>query len=417
MQKRICWKKGMRLSESIMRASDDATAEIVSHALTLAATGRLGLLPCSRPFQLSLGEINPDYIEVKALDCLGMTRSGQLIDIQFDTNYTNRLKNRVPMPASSSSYTASELYLTVSIQPYWEETRDGYEEPVYEFALVGINSPIADNALPIAHLIDSEYGGWHVDEDGFVPPCLFVSSHQKYLNLLTQFIQTLNETDAKISRMPNDSMDEAFRIFWPIMQQIMIETDKGRDMLTPMTLLGNVQKFIAAFTTAITIDKYLRLDDTAVFRQYILKPYNVMDAYALINQGLNLCITINRKLDGLETVEPEQPKPSNKLPSPSIANEHLSKDCNRSVIPIPVINPMPEATVMFSIDGGNSFKPATLRGNNLVISIRNKFKPERIPEPDQNMVVMLKAILNGDESDVNTLTLKLHKDYKTWIQI
>ena len=403
----------MRLTDSIMRASDDATMTLVGNALSLAAAGRFGLLPGSRQFQLSFGDINSEFVEVKALDCLGITRGGHLIDIQFDTKYTSRFESRVPMLASSS-----ELLLIVSVRSnHWEETFDGFEEPVYDFSFVGINTPITDNSLPIAHFVNTEYGGWHVDEDGFVPPCLFVSSHQKYKNLLHQFIQCLIEVEAKVSQMPKDSMDDAFRIFWPILQQIMIDTDKCRDLLTPMSLLGNVQKFVAAFTTACTVDKYLRLEDAESLRQYILKPYNEKDVYALINEGLNLCLSISRRIDGLEAKEPEKPKPSTKLPAPSIADEHLTKNCNRSVISIPVINPVPEAMVLFSTDGGASFKAATNKGQGFFISIKNRFKPERTSEPDQELVVKLKATLNGDESDISTFTLILHKDYKTWIQI
>lgn len=404
----------MRLTDRIMRASDDATTTLVGNALTLAAAGRFGLLPGSRLFRLSFGDINSEFVEVKALDCLGVTRGGYLIDIQFDTKYTSRFEDRIPMPASSSG----ELFLIVSVQPdQWKETTDGFEEPIYDFSFVGVNTPIADNALPIAHFVNTEYGGWHVDEDGFVPPCLFVSSHQKYQNMLNQFIQCLMEVEAKVSRMPKDTMDEAFRIFWPILQQTLIDTDKGRDLLTPMTLLGNVQKFIAAFTTACTLDKYLRLDDADTLRHYILKPYNKKDVYALINEGLNLCLSISRRIDGFEAKEPEKPKPSNKLPAPSIANEHLIQNCNRSVISIPVINTAQDATVLFSTDGGATFKAATTKSQGLVISIRNRFKPERTSEPDQELTVKLKVTLNGDESDISTFTLTLHKDYKTWIQI
>lgn len=405
----------MRLTDSIMRASDEAMSSMVGNALTLAAAGRFGLLPCTRPFLLSFGDINAESVEIKALDCLGITKDGHLIDIQFDTAYTSRFNSTVPMPTSKSS---NELYLTVNIHPdLWEKTIDGYEEPFYDFTLVGANSPIANNALPIAHLVDTEYGGWHVDEEGFVPPCLFVSSHQKYQNLLSQFLQCLSEIEAKISHMPIESMDETFHFFWPILQQIMIDTDKGRDLLTPMTLLGNIQKLIAAFTTACTIDRYLQLDDADTFRQFALRPYNIMDAYATTNRGLNLCLSISRKIDGLEPTEPEKPKPINKIMAPSIANEHLKKTCNRSVVSIPVINSIPGATVMFSVDGGTSFKPAMDKGQGAFISIRTRFKPERISEPDQEIVVKLKAILNGDESDVSTFTLVLRKDYKTWIQI
>ena len=54
MTKRICWKKGMRLTDEILRASDNSTMELVSNALALAAAGRFGLFPSAIPFELSL---------------------------------------------------------------------------------------------------------------------------------------------------------------------------------------------------------------------------------------------------------------------------------------------------------------------------------------------------------------------------
>ena len=44
MPKRICWKKGMRLTDEVLRASDNCTAEFISQTLSLAACGRFGLI-------------------------------------------------------------------------------------------------------------------------------------------------------------------------------------------------------------------------------------------------------------------------------------------------------------------------------------------------------------------------------------
>ena len=141
MEKRICWKKGMRLTDDIMRASEDATAARIGNAMTLASAGRFGLLPSLRKFQLSIN-LNADFVEVQALDCLAVTRGGYLVDVQFDTKYTNHLETRVSLPDESR---AEELLLTIRVDPNrWQETLNGYEEPVYAFDVVGINSPIPD---------------------------------------------------------------------------------------------------------------------------------------------------------------------------------------------------------------------------------------------------------------------------------
>ena len=404
----------MRLSYNIMRASDDATETLVGNALTLAAAGRFGLLPGTRSFQLSL-DIAPASVEVKALNCLAVTRGGFLIDVEVDTRFTDRHVSQISIPSSNGQ---NEYFLTINVCPgQWEQTTDGFEEPIYKYALVGTNSPIDDNALPIALIVNNEYGGWHIEEDSFVPPCLYVSSHQKYQNLLNQFIQIMAEVDAKMNRMPKELLGTAFSIFWPLMQQIMIDTDKGRDLLTPMTLLANVQKFIAAFTTACRVDKYLNFNDYDIFRHYILKPYNVKEVYTLINEGLNLCLDINRRIDVFATMEEKAPEPSTKVPAPSIANGQLTQNCSRNTIFVPIINTAQGAKVLFSTDGGASFKEATIKDNELVITIRNNFRPEKTPEPDQSVEVKLKAVLNGIESDITTFTLILHKESGKWIRI
>ena len=110
MQKRICWTKGMRLSYNIMRASDDATETLVGNALTLAAAGRFGLLPGPRSFQLSL-DIAPSSVEVKALNCLAITRGGFLIDVEVDTRFTDRHVSQIPIPSSNGQ---NEYFLTIN---------------------------------------------------------------------------------------------------------------------------------------------------------------------------------------------------------------------------------------------------------------------------------------------------------------
>ena len=405
MEKRICWKKGMRLSDDIMRASDEATSARIGNALALASAGRFGLLPSHRQFQLSLN-LNSDYVEVQTLDCVAVTRGGVLIDVQFDTKYTNHLEKRVTLPDESGT---SDLYLTIGVDPkQWKETLDGYEEPVYVFDLVGVNSPIPDNALPLAHLVMEQPKGWYIDEEDFIPPCLFVSSHWHYVELMNQFIQKLSEVEAKVFHLLQPGSHDAFRIFWPIVQQILIDTDKNRDLMTPIALLGNIQKFVASFTSACHLDQYLNLSDAEMFRNYAFSPYNYMNVYPMIKDGLKLCFLINEKVDKIEV---KQPKP--KLKAPSIADDKLYLNCKRSLVNIPIINNEPGATVYYSTDGSTPSKPAS----NGKIKIQNTFKPVKEPEPDQEFIVKLKAVLNDAESEVSTFTLILHKDYNVWIQI
>ncbi len=403
----------MRLTDDIMRAAEDATASRIGNTLILSSAGRFGLFPNARSFKLTLN-INPEYVEVQALDCLAVTKGGHLIDVQYDTRYSNHLEKRVQMPVIQSD---KELYLTINAYPeQWEETTDGYEEPVYTFSLMGGNSPVADNALPIAHLVDTDYGGWHLDEIDFVPPCLFVSSHPKYEELLNRFLQNLIETEAKLYHLLQSETDEAFRIFWPFMQQILIDTDKNRDLMTPMMMLANIQKFVGAFTSACQLDKNLILSDANNFRNYALKPYNYQNVYLMIKEGLEFVFSINEKLNNAEIKEPE--KPSLDAPdAPSIANDQLYQNCNKSIIFVPILNPTPGAMVQFSTDGGNSFQEAKFKGSQIGMKLKNNFSSQREFEPDQTLIVKLKAVLDGVDSNINTFTLTFHKDYKSWPQI
>lgn len=410
MEKRICWKKGMRLTDEIMRASEDATAARISNALVLASAGRFGLLPSSRQFQLSLN-LNSDSVEVQTLDCLAVTRGGSLIDVQLDTRYTNYLEKRISIPDEIGK---RELFLTINVdQKHWKETLDGFEEPDYNFSLVGVNSPIPDNALPIAHLIYSEQiRGWHVDMEEFVPPCLYLSSHKNYVEFLNQFVQILSEIEAKVFRLYQPGSHEAFRIFWPVVQQILIDTDKNRDLMTPMTLLGNIQKFVAVFTSACHLDPYLNLSDAEMLRNYFLAPYNYMDVYAMIKEGLRHCFLINEKIDKIEAKQPEMPKTPSKLETPSIPEDQLYQVCKTSSSNVSIINSVPGATVYYSTDGSMPAKPVS----NGVIRIKNAFHPNREEEEDQKCVVKLKAVLNDSESDISTFTVILHKG-KGYIRI
>ena len=413
----------MRLTDDIMRASEEATATRVGIAMNLASAGRFGLLPSTRQFQITL-KLNADSIEVQALDCVAVTRGGAQIDVQFDTRYTNFLDTIVVLPDETKM---SEAFLTISVDPsQWKETSDGFEVPYYTFDLIATNSPIPDNALPIAHLIHlGDSRGWHIDNEDFVPPCLFVSSHWNYVELMNQFVQKLTVIEEKVYKLfPSKTEDshsqpevyEAFRTLWLSVQQILIDTDKNRDLMTPMALLGNIQKFVAIFMASCRLDQYLILSDAETFRNYALMPYDYMNVYPMIKEGLNYCFAISEKLDKMMSTQPVErpkPKPKAKIEAPSIADDKLYQNCRTSVVNIPFINNVPGATVYYSVDNSEPSKPAS----NGKIRIKNSFSSVKEEDPDQEIVVKLKAVLDDAESDVRSFQVILHKDYKNYIQI
>ena len=182
--------------------------------------------------------------------------------------------------------------------------------------------------------------------------------------------------------------------------------------MTPIALLGNIQKFVAIFTASCHLDPYLNLSDAEMFRNYAFAPCNYMNVYSMIKEGLNHCFLINEKVDKIEAKQPETPKAKSKLEAPSIAEDKLYQRCKTSVVNVPIINNAPGAIVYYSTDGNMPSKPVS----NGKIKIKNSFSTEKEEEKDQECVVKLKAVLDDSESDVSTFIVILHKE-KGYIKI
>lgn len=392
----------MRLTDEVLRASDDSTIELVGNSLALAAAGRFGLLP-STHFDLSVN-ISKGLVDVESLNCTAVTKSGNVIDAHYDTKFTNSFDTRIQIPEGNGE---KEYVLTINYTGQWKDSNDGYEEPIYTFSLMASNSSIPSNSLPIARIVD-EYG-WRMDEIDFVPPCLFVSSHQKYNELLKQFSDVLTEIDNKAKNLLHSNGKDIIRVFWPIVQQLMITVNKEQDLMTPMGLLANVQKCVSAFTCACELDDYIDLADADRFRNYIYAPYNYKDSYQRIKEGLDLCFSINEKVSKLN----EGPQVPSTIEAPTIANSQLIKRCTNSKARIQVTNNVSGATVYYSIDGNEPSH--SLKGQD--IQLESGFNNLRKREPDKIVMVKLKAVLNGIESNTNTYEITLQKDIERWTGI
>lgn len=401
----------MRLSEEIMKASDNTLADLIGNAFVLATAGRFGLFPSSRPFGLSLN-ITADGLDVEVLSCLAITKGGQLIDINYDTKYTCPFETHVTIPANADE---KELFLVVSVlQDQWKETPDGYEEQECAFSLIPSQTPIPSNAMPIARIVN-DYG-WRMDDVDFTPPCLFVSSHPKYEALLKQFQELLVAVDIKARSLLNSNGKGAIRIFWPVTQQLMITIDKEHDLMTPMALLSNVQKFISAFTCACELDEYLNLADVETFMNYIRAPYNYENAYQRIKEGLNLCFSISEKIDKLsQQPAPQQaPTPTN-IAAPVIRDELLQQECRTSETTIPIFYASTGATIYFTIDGSNPTNKsgrASAGKDGYKVKFDNGYRKENGSEPDKVMTIKLMAIVNGISSKISSYQLSLTKSLK-----
>ena len=51
---------------------------------------------------------------------------------------------------------------------------------------------------------------------------------------------------------------------------------------------------------------------------------------------------------------------------------------------------------------------------NGTIPLESGFTKTKAPEPDKSVVIRLKALFDGKESEVVSYTVTLHKDFKDW---
>lgn len=414
--KRISWKRGMRLTDNIMRASDESMAEVIAQAFVLASAGRFGLLPSQQPFELSLN-IGKGFLDVESLYCLATTRGGDIIDAHYDTRYNNNFNTRVAIPDTPG---VEEYILTINVTPgQWKEVPNGFEEPEYTFSLIAPETAVPDNAVPIGRIVDDR--GWRMDDVDFVPPCLFISSHRKYEELLLRFADLLATIDTKVSSSNVSGGMGAIRIFWPLIQQLRIAANKERDLMTPMSLLSNVQKCVSAFTCACDLDENIELEDIKMFRGYILAPYNYKDAYQRIQVGLQLCYSISEKVDKL--TEKRQPTPKqepqynepSKPAAPVVSEEHLCIVCKTPETTIPISYNVPGAAIFFTTDGSeptNRSQKASKTKSGFTLKFDNGFRQKKGVEDDKTMQIKLMAVVNGVNSATGLFDIKLKKHSK-----
>lgn len=399
MAKRVMWKKGMRLTDEILILSDKCTEELVSRSLTLGACGRMGLLPGIRKFSISL-DINNDVIEVVSIDCLGLTRNGRLIDIQGDTKYSNSFDTRIIIPSQN---TDEKFYLCISANDDVRDTNDGLCETMYTFILIGENSPVPESSLPIARIIYDEFC-WRADEFNFVPPCLYITSHLKYEELFQKFFYALKEINQGLPQQLYTEKGDAVKIFWPLLQQIMISVDKNRDTMTPMSLLSCIQKLVSAFYCACCLDECITISDPEQYISYINTSYNFRDVYNIICSGVNLVLDINEKIKAF-CVESDQVGNDSLLP-PTIEKSQLRQMIKYGSVKIKVINNTPGSTIYYTTDG--SMPSQSSRFGDTII-IESGFTDDWHKEPQKDVTIKVVAYKDGQFSEIETYHAQIKK--------
>ncbi len=308
MPKKVTWKKGMRLSADIFNAADSVREEALRQTALLGAAGRYGLFASPSPFDLTVNVTN-NFLEILSLSCHAVTKRVLVIDIEFDSNFTHTFDTQVAIPAAGED---EAFFLVVKIHDKeWREVDDLYSETRYAFELVGENSPIDDNSLPVGYIVNRY--GWRLDEMDFVPPCLTVSAHPKYTDQLNRAKEYAKSVAELCSSAGNCAARTFLASVWPAAMHAAIRLDKERDTLTPNVLFAEVQQLVGAFVVGCTLDRALNLENREPFVNYLQKPYDAANVYRHIEQGLSLCADISHRVSIVvqitETPEPPRPEP------------------------------------------------------------------------------------------------------------
>lgn len=318
----------MRLSTDVFDALDMACDENIRLSNLIATGGEFGLIPAHKSFELSVNVSN-NVLEVVSLSCHGVTKSGKIVDIDFDSNYTNTFDTRITIPATN---TDEAFMLIVKFHDKeWREVNEMYSEPKYTFELLGENSPIDDNSLPIGLLVN-QYG-WRLDETDFVPPCLYATAHPKYVEQVNRAKLVLKSISDRCLSAHNCVARHLLATIWPTVANSYIDIDKKHETLSPAELFASVQKVITSFVIGCSIDEYITLENPEPFVAYQQRPYNARKLFRDIQKGLELCDEISIKMEGVcgmrevrETPVPSGEKPK---PKPQLSSEPQPKGRNR----------------------------------------------------------------------------------------
>lgn len=401
MTKRIHWAKGMRLTDTLLRKSDELTLEMVGRCLRLAVNGCWGILP-KEHFEVSLG-IQQEDIDIYELRCVGLTKSGFLIDIELDgTSPTG-----IIIPDATDT---DALLLYARVLPGdWKDAGEDLEEPPIGFELIPANYQVNNpHVLPIARLVKSDEG-WEQDT-GFIPPLLSVNSHPRMMELLERYVDILKATDIEARRQLTSEGHVAISIFWPVVRQLLITMDKERDGMTPKQFLGHVQKYVSAFVCATEIDPNLQLGNAELYYNYASVPYGYSDVTAKIEEGLQLCYDIKEKLQKLQAKESK----AETIATPVIHEKNRYVNCKSNTTQVPVDRVEQGATVLFTTNGKkpSSASAKAKRDSNgrYYLEFANDFKPTADNEPDKHILISVAAMRNDALSEVGEYEVTLHKD-------
>lgn len=311
MHKKVTWKKGMRLSTEVFNAMDNANEESFRILTLLGSANRYGLFPSPKPFELSVN-ISGNTLEVTSLSCHGITKAGCFIDIDYDSNFVNTFDTRIAIPNSAEG---EAFYLVVKVQEgNLREISETLSELSYSFELIGENSPVADNCLPIGMLVN-QYG-WRMNETDFAPPCLYVSAHPKFEEQTERARAFAKDLFSKCLMSQNCVAKSLLSRVWASTSTIYSRLDKERDTLTPGQLMSSLQQLTSAFLIGCFADEYVTLENQDSFALFAQKPYDAKNIYRDIETGLSLCAEISTKMTAVCAMTEVQPRVEEPKPAP-----------------------------------------------------------------------------------------------------
>lgn len=390
----------MRLTDSILTSSDDCVDERLSTALFLGASGRFGLIPNAKSFSMSV-DITGDVLEVVSLNCVGLTRGGNLIDITFDSNYTRLFDSSINITDERKD--VAYLLCAVACDEL-VDTNDGFCQPKIGLELIEEHSLLPENMLPIGRIVYDEYC-WRLDEQDFVPPCLFLSSCSKYEDLRCEFLDILKHVNVLLPKTFITEKNDALKIFWPSVQQLLITVDKEHDVMTPMQLLGNVQKFVSSFLCACVLDENINIADPEPFMNYIDAPYDFKNVYRKIKDGLQLSASISLKVENFAAVAPES-KPRNIVPAPSLSKSQTHKIVKYGSVDFIITNNAPGSRVFYTTDGS---LPNKNSATGTTITVQSGFNDNWHKEPPRKLTIKAISILDGVSSEIASFDVEIKK--------
>lgn len=391
----------MRLTDDVLRLSDDLHAELVSHALLLGAAGRFGLLPAKRPFSISLN-FNKNIVEVVELNCLGVTRGHQLLDITFDSRYTQTGDLRVNIPAQDEK---TAFLLLVAASDKFCDIGGNICESEWKISLIEENTPVPDDALPLARIVYDM--GWREDNVDFLPPCMFLSSLATYMELANGFSDLLEKLDCVVYEKLQTDSGQARLVLWPMIKRLHIVMENEKDTMSPLTFLTKIQECISAIHCAFILDDCLELSEADKCAEFARIHFDFKNCYRNIVYGIDLLEIKYKKLkeSALETPRVKD------VTSPWIEKSELHFLATSNDVRFKVMGLDPGATGYYSLDDA---EPTIPLQNGQFVPINPQFNRTRTNENDRSYVLKLKASLDGRSSKVSTFNLTVSKNVKVW---